>query len=170
MTEKATLGGGCFWCLEACFKEVKGVEKVISGYAGGRTKNPSYREVCTGRTGHAEVVRIIYDPDKVSYRKLLEVFFRIHDPTTLNRQGSDVGEQYRSIIIYHNRNQKEVAEEIIRRKSEIYEDEIVTEVVPLEKFYRAEDKHQDYYEKNPGKAYCRVNIAPKIEKLKSEKV
>ena len=166
MSESAVFGGGCFWCVEACFKEVEGVESVVSGYAGGDTEDPSYREVCSGGTGHAEVVKVVFDPGKVSYRKLLEVFFRIHDPTTLDRQGLDIGEQYRSIILYADREQREAAVEVMKEVQESLEDRIVTELRPLEKFYRAEDEHQDYFEKNPDSAYCRLNIPPKLEKVK----
>lgn len=164
----ATLGGGCFWCLEAVYKELQGVEQVVSGYAGGDVANPTYKQVCTGTTGHAEVVQLSYDPDVISYRELLEVFFTIHDPTTLNRQGADVGPQYRSAIFYHDEEQKEAAHDIIEELEEenVFADPIVTEVSALDDFYRAEDYHQDYYEKNPNQGYCQVVIAPKLAKFR----
>lgn len=167
---KATLGGGCFWCVEAAFEIVDGVSEVVSGYSGGHSDNPTYREVCSGNTGHAEVVQLTYDPAVVSYRELLEVFFTIHDPTQLNRQGPDVGPQYRSIILYHDQGQKNSAESLIEAisESDVYDDEIVTQLEPFEEFYRAEDNHQNYFEKNPNQAYCRRLIPPKIKKLKQE--
>src|SRR5690606_28883326 len=155
-TEQATLGGGCFWCLEAVYDEVQGVEKVVSGYAGGHVPNPTYEQVCGKRTGHAEVVQLTYDPEMISYRELLEIFFTIHDPTTPNRQGADVGPQYRSIILYHDEEQKRVAEEVRAEAQEGWNDPLVTELVPLETFYPAEDYHQDYYKKNPYQDYCMV--------------
>lgn len=164
MTKTAVLGGGCFWCTEAAYKNLEGVEKVTSGYAGGQTGDPTYREVCSGKTGHAEVIKIEYDEEKISYQKILEFFFRIHDPTTEDRQGPDVGSQYRSIILYKNPEQRETAENFLREKEEEYEDEIVTELNRLEKFYRAEEKHQDYFEKNPSDAYCTMHAQPKVEK------
>ncbi len=166
--EVATLGGGCFWCLEAVFQDLKGVEKVESGYAGGTLPNPSYEQVCTGTTGHAEVVQITFDPQVISFRELLEVFFTIHDPTTLNRQGPDVGTQYRSAIFYHNEAQKAIAEEVIRELNAagIWDAPIVTEVVPLRAFYRAEAYHQEYFKRNPAQPYCRVVIAPKVAKFR----
>lgn len=160
------LGGGCFWCTEASFKEVSGVLEVTSGYAGGHAENPSYREVCSGDTGHAEVVRIEYREEKVSLEKLLELFFRIHDPTTEDRQGPDVGNQYRSIILYQNEEQREKVEAFIEEKEDEYEDEIVTEVKSLDNFYRAEERHQDYFEKNPENAYCTMHAEPKVEKAR----
>lgn len=163
---EAVIGGGCFWCTEAAFKQVEGVTEVVSGYAGGSTENPSYREVCSGDTGHAEVVKITYDPEKVSYREILELFFRIHDPTTENRQGPDVGSQYRSIILYRNEEQKEIAESFIEDQQDEYRNDIVTEVEPLENFYRAEEEHQDYFKKNPDDAYCRLHAKPKMEKAR----
>lgn len=165
---KATLGGGCFWCLEAVYKELQGVEQVVSGYAGGDVADPTYKQVCTGTTGHAEVVQLSYDPDVISYRELLEVFFAIHDPTTLNRQGADVGPQYRSAIFYHDEEQKQAAQEIIEELEEenVFADPIVTELSALDDFYRAEDYHQDYYEKNPNQGYCQVVIAPKLAKFR----
>jgi peptide-methionine (S)-S-oxide reductase len=166
--ETATLAGGCFWCLEAVFQELKGVEKVVSGYAGGAVKKPSYREVSSGTTGHAEVVQVSFDPEKISYKDLLDVFFTIHDPTTLNRQGADVGTQYRSAIFYHSDEQKRIAENVRGElgKSHIWENQIVTEIAPLHNFYPAEDYHQAYYEQNSGEPYCRLVIEPKIAKLR----
>lgn len=165
--ETAILGGGCFWCTEAAYENIEGVEKVTAGYAGGKTENPTYRQVCSGKTGHAEVIKIEYDETKISFEDVLRFFFRIHDPTTEDRQGPDVGSQYRSIILYKNPEQREIAEEVIREKQDEYEDEIVTELNRLEKFYRAEDKHQKYFEKNPNDAYCKMHAQPK--KKKAEK-
>lgn len=164
----ATLAGGCFWCLEAVFDQVKGVHGVESGYAGGQMKNPSYREVCNGNTGHAEVVQIHYDPNVVSYQDLLNIFFGIHDPTTLNRQGADVGTQYRSAIFYHNDEQKNIAETLIKdlEMQKIFDNPIVTEVVPLDKFYMAEDYHQEYFAKNPYQPYCMAVVSPKVSKFR----
>lgn len=164
----ATFGGGCFWCTEAVFDRLRGVEQVVSGYAGGDVKNPSYREVCGGRTGHAEVIQVTYDPDVVSYRTLLEVFFTTHDPTTPNRQGADVGPQYRSIILYHDEAQRETAEAVKAEMdaSGVWDAPIVTQVEPLEAFYRAEDYHQDYFRNNPDQPYCQVVIEPKVAKLR----
>jgi peptide-methionine (S)-S-oxide reductase len=166
--EIATLGGGCFWCLEAVYDQLDGVGQVESGYSGGTARNPSYREVCTGMTGHAEVVQITFDPDRISFREILDVFFSIHDPTTLNRQGADVGTQYRSAIYYHSLQQKAVAEEMIAElgASQRWKDPIVTEVAPFEVFYRAEDYHQEYYQRNGSQPYCRVVIAPKVTKFR----
>lgn len=163
----ATFGGGCFWCTEAIFERVQGVKGAVSGYSGGQVKNPSYREVTTGRTGHAEVIQITYDPDIVSYTELLEIFFKTHDPTTLNRQGADVGTQYRSVVFYHTAEQKETVEAIIREleKEKIWNDPIVTEVTAFDTFYEAEDYHQEYFDNNPGQGYCRIVIQPKIDKL-----
>ncbi|MFB6126934.1 MAG: peptide-methionine (S)-S-oxide reductase MsrA [Halolamina sp.] len=168
MTRTATLGGGCFWCIEAAFKEVDGVESATSGYAGGHVDQPSYREVCSGTTGHAEVVQLEYDPEVVSYVDLLAVFFRIHDPTSANKQGPDVGSQYRPAIFYHDDDQRDRAEAFVDRLEAegAYDDPIVTEVEPLEKFYVAEEKHQDYYEKNPNDRYCQFHAEPKIEKAR----
>ena len=168
--ETATLAGGCFWCLEAVFLRLKGVSRVESGYAGGHVDNPSYRAVCAGTTGHAEVVQVEFDPNQISYRELLEVFFAIHDPTTLNRQGNDVGTQYRSAIFYHNADQKQVAEDTIEEfaKEKIWDNAIVTEVVPLEKFYPAEDYHREYYDRNPEQGYCQFVISPKVGKLRQK--
>lgn len=166
--ELATLAGGCFWCLEAVYKELRGVERVVSGYAGGHTERPTYREVCEGTTGHAEVVQITFDPSAVSYKELLEVFFTIHDPTTLNRQGADVGTQYRSAIFYHSPEQRETAEQTIAEMeaARVWDSPIVTEVVPLDRFYPAEDYHQDYFEKNPSQPYCSAVVAPKVSKFR----
>jgi peptide-methionine (S)-S-oxide reductase len=168
--ELATLGGGCFWCLEAVFKDLRGVESVVSGYAGGEMANPTYEQVCGGRTGHAEVVQITFDPTVVSYRDLLSVFFVIHDPTTLNRQGADVGTQYRSAIFYHSDEQKRVAEEVIAEiaSSGIWKNPIVTEVTPVPEFYSAEDYHQEYFARNPNQGYCQVVVAPKVAKFRSK--
>lgn len=164
----ATLGGGCFWCLEAVFKELKGVLGVVSGYAGGRPKNPTYREVCSGLTGHAEVVQLTFDAATISFRELLQIFFSIHDPTTLNRQGADVGSQYRSVIFWHDASQKSVAEEVISEMSRegIWSDPIVTQLVPFEAFYPAEDYHQDYFAQNPRQPYCQAVVAPKLAKFR----
>ncbi len=166
--EVATLAGGCFWCLEAAFQDLKGVEKVQSGYAGGRVANPSYEDVCTGTTGHAEVVQITFDPTVVSFNDLLHIFFTIHDPTTLNRQGGDVGTQYRSAVFYHTPEQKTVTEQVIREleAEHVWDDPIVTEVKPLEAFYPAEEYHHDYYRRNPNQGYCRAVIAPKVAKVR----
>ncbi len=167
-TEVTTLGGGCFWCLEAVYLELEGVEKVESGYAGGSVPNPTYEQVCTGATGHAEVVQLTFDPDMVSYREILEVFFTIHDPTTLNRQGADVGTQYRSAIFYHSQEQKRIAEEMIREldAADVWDSPIVTEVTPASEFYVAEDYHQDYYARNSRQPYCQVVISPKLAKFR----
>jgi len=166
--EIATLAGGCFWCLEAVYVQLKGVTEVVSGYAGGKVANPTYRAVCNGTTGHAEVVQVTFDPTVVSYKELLEVFFTIHDPTTLNRQGHDAGTQYRSAIYYHTPAQKELAEQVIAQigASKIWSDRIVTEVTPLDIFYPAEEYHQHYYERNPDQGYCRAVIAPKVSKFR----
>jgi peptide-methionine (S)-S-oxide reductase len=166
----ATLAGGCFWCLEAVFLRLRGVRRVESGYSGGHVENPGYRAVCTGTTGHAEVVQVDFDPEEISYRELLEVFFAIHDPTTLNRQGADVGTQYRSAIFYHDEAQKQAAERTIAELEEqkIWDDPIVTEIVPLERFYPAEDYHREYYDRNPEQGYCQVVISPKVSKLRQK--
>src|SRR5436309_5772351 len=166
-SEVATLAGGCFWCLEAVFDQLKGVESVESGYMGGKTPKPTYAEVCGGASGHAEVVQVTFDPDVVSYQDLLGVFFTIHDPTTLNRQGNDVGTQYRSAIFYHSPEQKAAAEEVIAGlgRDRVFDDPIVTEVVPFEPFYPAEAYHQEYFDRNPNQPYCRVIIAPKVAKF-----
>ena len=166
--QTATLAGGCFWCLEAVFDELKGVHSVESGYAGGHMENPSYKEVCTGRTGHAEVVRVTFDEDVVSYRDLLNVFFGIHDPTTLNRQGADVGTQYRSAIFYHDEEQKKIAEEVIKdlEAQKIWDRSIVTTLEKMDKFYVAEDYHQEYFANNPYQPYCAAVVAPKVAKFR----
>ena len=165
--ESATFGGGCFWCTEAIFERVKGVVSAESGYSGGNTANPNYKQVTSGLTGHAEVVKITYDPGQVSYAELLEIFFKTHDPTTLNRQGADVGTQYRSIVLYHSEEQRIMAEKVIISlgEEEIWADPIVTTVEPFEIFYSAEAYHQEYYENNPNQGYCRVVINPKVEKF-----
>jgi peptide-methionine (S)-S-oxide reductase len=168
-TELATFGGGCFWCMESVFQEVPGVKSVTSGYAGGHLPFPTYQQVCTGKTGHAEVIQIEFDPQKTSYEKLLAVFWKLHDPTTLNRQGPDTGTQYRSIILYHSEAQKQTAEKSKAEAQSHFKNPIVTEIVPLQAFYRAEDYHQDYFHKNPRDAYCRINIPPKLEKLEKLK-
>jgi peptide-methionine (S)-S-oxide reductase len=166
--EVATLGGGCFWCLDAVFRELRGVERVESGYAGGDYLNPSYRDVCSGLTGHAEVVQVTFDPEEISYRDLLRVFFTIHDPTTLNRQGGDTGTQYRSVILYQSRQQKDTAESVIAELSRehVWSDPIVTEVVPASTFYSAEKYHQDYFANNANQPYCQIVIAPKVAKVR----
>ncbi len=164
--EFATLAGGCFWCLEAVYEELEGVVDVESGYAGGHVERPSYRQVCEGATGHAEVVRIEFDPQRIAYRELLEVFFALHDPTTLNRQGNDIGTQYRSAIFYHSPVQKRIAEEVIAELQPHYGDEIVTQVVPATNYFRAEDYHQEYFKHNPAQGYCMFVVAPKVEKFR----
>jgi peptide-methionine (S)-S-oxide reductase len=165
-TELATLGGGCFWCIEAPMKELRGVESATSGYAGGHVENPTYEAVCRGTTGHAEVVQVAFDPDVLGYRELLEVFFALHDPTTADRQGPDVGSQYRSAVYTHSEAQQETVEALVAElEGEVY-DGIVTEIAPLETFYEAEEHHQDYYEKNPNQPYCSVQIPPKLEKVR----
>ncbi|MBP7654881.1 peptide-methionine (S)-S-oxide reductase MsrA [Candidatus Dependentiae bacterium] len=168
--DSVILGGGCFWCIEAILNELKGVEKVESGYSGGNLKNPTYEEVCSGKTGHAEVVKITFDPEIISYVKLVEIFFHIHDPTTLNRQGNDVGTQYRSVIFYNSDEQKKSAEDVIKKISDsgLWDDPIVTEVTALDVYYPAEDYHQDYYNNNKEKSYCSIVIAPKIAKFYEE--
>ena len=167
-TETATFGGGCFWCMEAEFQKIPGVKHVTSGFAGGHTANPSYQDVCTGDTGHAEVTQIEYDPQKVSYEKLLNYFWDAHDPTTLNRQGADTGTQYRSIILYQNEAQKAAAEKSKAEAQKKFKDPIVTEIVPLKKFYVAEDYHQNYYNDNPNAGYCQVVIKPKLQKFEKK--
>jgi len=166
--QTATLAGGCFWCLEAVYDEIKGVHSVESGYAGGHMDNPTYRAVCNGDTGHAEVIQVNFDPNVISYRDLLNVFFAIHDPTTLNRQGADVGTQYRSAIFYHDDEQKRIAEELIKELNtqEIWDRPIVTQVEKLDKFYMAEDYHQEYFAKNPYQPYCMAVVAPKVSKFR----
>lgn len=167
-TDTATFGAGCFWCVEAVFQELEGVEKVVSGYSGGETENPTYEEVCNGTTGHAEVCRIYFDPAKISYDELLEAFWKSHDPTTLNRQGGDAGTQYRSVVFYHNEEQKQKAESYKKKLDEekIWSDPIVTQIVPEASFYAAEDYHQDYFSNNPNKPYCSFVINPKLEKFR----
>jgi peptide-methionine (S)-S-oxide reductase len=168
--ETATLAGGCFWCLEAVFADLRGVARVVSGYAGGDVPNPSYQAVCSGTTGHAEVVQVTFDPQVVSFAELLEVFFTIHDPTTLNRQGGDIGTQYRSAIFYHSPEQKETAERLISQfdAEGVWNAPIVTEVAPLTVFYPAEDYHQEYYQNNQNQPYCRAVIAPKVSKFRQK--
>ena len=168
--ESATLAGGCFWCVEAVFKEVIGVENVISGYTGGTTVNPTYEQVCSGKTGHAETVQISFDTSKISYREILEIFFSIHDPTTLNRQGADVGTQYRSAIFYRSEHQKGVAEELIAglNKAHLWKKPIVTQIVPLHIFYPAEDYHQGYFSQHPEQGYCQMVISPKLSKFRQQ--
>ena len=162
----ATLGGGCFWCLEAVYEELEGVVDVESGYAGGHVDRPSYRQVCDGDTGHAEVVRIEFDPARITYREVLEVFFVIHDPTQLNRQGSDAGTQYRSVIFTHSPEQERIARETVAEIAPHYDDEIVTQVVPATNYFRAEDYHQEYFRHNPAQGYCMFVVAPKVEKFR----
>jgi peptide-methionine (S)-S-oxide reductase len=167
--ELATLGGGCFWCLEAFYQRIKGVEEVLSGYSGGYTENPTTEQVYAGGTGHAEVVQLSFDPKVISYREILEIFFVMHDPTTLNRQGNDIGEHYRSIILYHNDGQKRVAEQTVQDfAAPLYKDPVVTQIVPYARFYPAGPEHQDYYDRNPGAGYCLAVIDPKIQKLRQK--
>src|SRR5581483_3953440 len=168
--EPADFGGGCFWCMEAVFERLPGVVSVTSGYAGGRTENPTYKDVCAGNTGHAEITQIEFDPEKISYAQLLDVFWQAHDPTTLNRQGADEGTQYRSIILYRDEKQKLEAEKSKTAAQKNFRHPIVTEIVPLKKFYPAEDYHQQYYEENSNAPYCQIVIAPKLNKLEKEKV
>ena len=166
-SEQATFGAGCFWCVETVFSRVEGVQDVRSGYSGGHVKNPSYKEVCTGTTGHAEVCQLTFDPSKITYTELLEIFWKTHDPTTLNRQGNDIGTQYRSVVFYHNAEQKKVAEEMKDKLNieGIWDNPVVTEIVSFTAFYPAEDYHNDYYEKNPSQPYCSFVITPKVEKF-----
>ncbi len=168
--EVATLAGGCFWCLEAIFNDLQGVERVVSGYSGGHVPHPTYEQVCDDTTGHAEVVQVTFDPAVISYRDLLQVFFTVHDPTTLNRQGPDAGTQYRSAISYHSPDQKATAEQVIRELTEagVWSDPIVSEVTPFEVFYPAEDYHQRYFERNPNQPYCRMVVAPKVAKFRKQ--
>ncbi len=168
--EVATLAGGCFWCLEAVFKQVKGVQRVLSGYTGGKKVNPTYQEVCGDGTGHAEAIDITFFPEEISFREILEIFFTVHDPTTLNRQGNDVGSQYRSAIFYHDEAQKETAEHVIKEidQAHIWDAPIVTQVKPYTKFYSAEEYHRDYFELNPEQGYCRAIIAPKVAKFRQK--
>jgi peptide-methionine (S)-S-oxide reductase len=167
-TELATVGGGCFWCTEAIFQMLPGVKAVVSGYAGGKTENPTYKEVCEGTTGHAEVIQVEFDPKKISYDRILETFWEAHDPTTLNRQGPDTGTQYRSIILYHSPAQKLAAEKSKTEAQKNFLQPIVTEIVPLTKFYKGEDYHQDFYRNNPNQGYCRAIIRPKVEKFEKK--
>lgn len=162
----ATLAGGCFWCIEAVYLEVEGVEKVVSGYTGGKTANPTYEEVCSGTTGHAEAVQVTFNPDKISYKEILEIFFSIHDPTTLNRQGNDIGTQYRSAIFYHNAEQKTIAEQVLKEAQKHWDNPIVTELNPIQTFYKAEEYHQNYYNLHPNQGYCAVVINPKLAKFR----
>ena len=166
--ETATLGGGCFWCTEAALEQLAGVESVTSGYAGGHVENPTYKQVCSGNTGHAEVVQVEFDPNVIAYDEVLEAFFEIHDPTQLNRQGPDVGSQYRSIVLYHDEDQRAVAEAYIDALDEEYDDDVVTELDRLETFHRAEEHHQDYFAKNPNDAYCTFHAKPKMEKVREK--
>lgn len=168
--EKATLGAGCFWCVEAVYQDVRGVHEVVSGYAGGHIENPTYNQICTGATGHAEVTQITFDPEAISYEDILTIFWRVHDPTTLNRQGADVGTQYRSAIFYHDEEQKAIAEKSKRETgaSQLWPDPIVTEITPHSGFYKAEGYHQNYYRDNPNQPYCRVVIDPKVRKFRKE--
>jgi peptide-methionine (S)-S-oxide reductase len=169
-TEIAVLGGGCFWCLEAIFNQLQGVQNVKSGYCGGHLPNPTYEQVCTGTTGHAEVVRVEFKPSEISFTNLLEVFFAIHDPTTLNRQGEDVGTQYRSVVFYQNEQQKQDVENLVRQldAKSTYADPIVTQVEPSQNFYAAEDYHEQYFARNPNQGYCRVVVGPKVQKFKKQ--
>ena len=170
MSESAVLGGGCFWCLEAVFLQLKGILKVESGYSGGSKPDPSYNEVCNGNTGHAEVIKIEYDPAQISYELLLDIFFSAHDPTTVNRQGNDIGTKYRSVIFYDSKKQEQTAKKVIKnlKDSGIYTEPIVTELKPLESFYKAEDYHQEYYFSNPYQPYCQAIISPKVAKLRDK--
>ena len=169
-TQLATLAGGCFWCLEAVFEQLRGVTNVVSGYSGGHVPNPSYEAVCTGTTGHAEVVQVTFDPDELSYRDLLGVFFTLHDPTTLDRQGGDVGTQYRSAIFYHDDEQRHTAEAVVREleAEHVFDEPIVTKIEALKAFYPAEEYHREYYRRNANQPYCRAVIAPKVAKLRSK--
>ena len=168
--ETATLAGGCFWCVEAVFDDLRGVADVVSGYSGGHTENPTYAQVCSEATGHAEVIQVKFDPSEVSFKEILQVFFAVHDPTTLNRQGHDVGTQYRSAIFYHDDEQKRVAEEVIKEITAegVFDAPIVTEVTPFEKFYEAEDYHQEYFANNPNQPYCAAVVAPKVSKFRQK--
>jgi peptide-methionine (S)-S-oxide reductase len=168
--ELATLGGGCFWCLEAVYQDLRGVERVVSGYAGGEVDNPTYEQVCSGATGHAEVVQVSFDPSVVGYRELLEVFFTVHDPTTLNRQGADVGTQYRSVVFFHTPEQEQTTREVIAEieSAGVWDSPLVTEVSPLARFYPAEEYHQNYFRRNPNQPYCRVVVAPKVSKFRQK--
>lgn len=169
-TETATLGGGCFWCTEAVFSELRGVRSVAPGYSGGATPNPSYEAVCSGETGHAEVTQVVFDPAQLSYADLLRIFFTVHDPTTRNQQGADVGTQYRSIVLYHSDEQRRTAEAVVREidAAKIWGRKIVTELAPFERFYPAEEYHRDYFRRNPGQSYCQFVIAPKVAKFRKQ--
>lgn len=166
--ETATLGGGCFWCVEIMYQDLIGVQKVESGYMGGKTANPTYRDICSGMTGHAEVVQVLFDPEIISYREILEVFFTVHDPTTLNRQGNDSGTQYRSVIYWHSDTQRIVAEEVKAASQALWDDPIVTEISPASVFYKAETYHQNYFKDNPNQPYCSFVIAPKVRKFREQ--
>ena len=168
--ETATLGAGCFWCVEAVFDDLKGVEDVVSGYSGGHTENPTYQQVCSETTGHAEVAQITFNPDEISFKEVLQVFFAVHDPTTLNRQGNDVGSSYRSAIFYHSDEQKRIAEEVIKEVTDegVYDNPIVTQVTPFDKFYVAENYHQEYFANNPNQPYCAAVVAPKVAKFRKK--
>ena len=168
--ETATLGAGCFWCVEAVFDDLKGVESVESGYSGGHTENPTYREVCSETTGHAEVVQVKFDPSVISFKEILQVFFAVHDPTTLNRQGNDIGTSYRSAIFYHSDEQRRIAEQVVREVEAegVYDDPIVTQIAPFDKFYIAEDYHQEYFANNPNQPYCAGVVAPKVAKFRQK--
>ena len=168
MIKEATVGAGCFWCIEACYKELKGIVQVLPGYAGGQIKNPSYEEVCNGKTGHAEVARVVYEDTEISFEQLLEVFWFVHDPTQLNRQGNDIGTQYRSVIFYHDDEQKQLSEAIKLKLTaeKVWENPIVTEIVPINNFYVAENYHHDYFKLNPENMYCQAVVRPKVEKFK----
>jgi peptide-methionine (S)-S-oxide reductase len=168
VSEVATFGGGCFWCLEAAFQQLRGIEKIVSGYAGGKRPNPTYEQVCSGATGHAEVVQITFDPSVITYRDILGVLFTIHDPTTRDRQGNDIGTQYRSVVFYHSPEQERVVREVIAEleREKVWDDPIVTEVLPLPTFYPAETYHQDYYNRNPDQAYCAAVVASKVAKVR----
>jgi len=170
MSEVATFGGGCFWCLEAAFQQLRGIEQIVSGYAGGKRPNPTYEQVCSGATGHAEVVQLTFDPDVISYRDILGVLFTIHDPTTLNRQGNDVGTQYRSVIFHHSPEQERAAREVIAdlEREQVWDDPIVTEVLPLPAFYPAEEYHRDYYNRNSSQPYCAAVVASKVAKVRKQ--
>ncbi len=168
--ETSTLGAGCFWCVEAVFDDLQGVESVESGYSGGHTENPTYREVCSETTGHAEVVNVNFNPNEISFKEILQIFFTVHDPTTLNRQGNDIGSSYRSAIFYHDENQKQIAEEVVKEVGAegIYDNPIVTEVTAFDKFYMAEDYHQEYFDNNPNQPYCAAVVAPKVAKFRQK--
>lgn len=168
--ETATLAGGCFWCVEPIYDDLKGVEDVFSGYSGGHTENPTYQQVCSETTGHAEAIQVKFNPDEISFKEILQIFFSVHDPTTLNRQGNDVGTSYRSAIFYHSDEQKQIAEEVIEEVTEegIYDNPIVTQVAPLDKFYIAENYHQEYFANNPNQPYCAAVVAPKVAKFRKK--